>query len=218
MKTIISIIYCIILSQLQLVAQPSLNHQSNNSHQSDMNLIISSILNFNGNYKFSVYDPVLKRRFWISSGKSYNGYTFLEYNKSNSCVRLAKENTIIEVPIIKTNELPVQILVNSSKLDLTLENILPTTAEIQAYKQLQYKNLPNQDAENYQLLKNSADNRIEIFSSTPIENTNIENRATNDSYILSKGSLTLGGRTGKAKTKTTVHSSVFIESQNKTDD
>jgi len=218
MKTIISIIYCIILSQLQLVAQPSLNHQSNNSHQSDMNLIISSILNFNGNYKFSVYDPVLKRRFWISSGKSYNGYTFLEYNKSNSCVRLAKENTIIEVPIIKTNELPVQILVNSSKLDLTLENILPTTAEIQAYKQLQYKNLPNQDAENYQLLKNSADNRIEIFSSTPIENTNIENRATNDSYILSKGSLTLGGRKGKAKTKTTVHSSVFIESQNKTDD
>lgn len=218
MKTIISIIYCIILSQLQLVAQPSLNHQSNNSHQSDMNLIISSILNFNGNYKFSVYDPVLKRRFWISSGKSYNGYTFLEYNKSNSCVRLAKENTIIEVPIIKTNELPVQILVNSSKLDLTLENVLPTTAEIQAYKQLQYKNLPDQDAENYQLLKNSADNRIEIFSSTPIENTNIENRATNDSYILSKGSLTLGGRKGKAKTKTTVHSSVFIESQNKTDD
>ena len=218
MKTIISIIYCIILSQLQLVAQPSLNHQSNNSHQSDMNLIISSILNFNGNYKFSVYDPVLKRRFWISSGKSYNGYTFLEYNKSNSCVRLAKENTIIEVPIIKTNELPVQILVNSSKLDLTLENVLPTTAEIQAYKQLQYKNLPDQDAENYQLLKNSADNRIEIFSSTPIENTNIENRATNDSHIPSKGSLTLGGRKGKAKVKTTVHSSVFIESQNKTDD
>lgn len=218
MKTIISIIYCIFLSQLQLVAQPSINHHSNNFHQSDMNLIISSILNFSGNYKFSVYDPVLKRRFWISSGKSYNGYTFLEYNKSNSCVRLAKENTIIEVPIIKTNELPVQIIVNSSKLDLILENIFPTTAEIQAYKQLQYKNLPNQDAENYQLLKNSADNRIEIFSSTPIENTNIENRATNDSNIRSKGSVTLGGRTGKAKVKTTVHSSVFLESQNKKDD
>lgn len=218
MKTISSIIFYIILSQLQLVAQPSIKQPSDNSLLLDTNLIISSILNLNGNYKFSVYDPKLKRRFWISSGESYNGYTFLKYNKSNSCVRLAKENTIIEVPIIKANASPIQIRVNSSKPGFTLENVLPTTAEIQAYKQLQYKNLPNPDAKNYQLLKNSADNRIEIFSSTPIENTSIENRATNDSRIHSKGSVPYGGRKRKTKVNTTVHSSVFIESQNKADD
>lgn len=218
MKIPIGIIFVIVFFQLQLVAQPSIKKPSNNSYLLDTNLVISSILNLNENYKFSVYDPVLKRRFWISSGKSYNGYTFLEYDKSNACVRLAKENTIIEVPIIKANESPIQILINSSKQYLTFENVLPTTAEIQAYKQLQYKNLPDSDAKNYQLLKNSADNRIQIFSSTPIENTSIENELDNGSQMRYKESVTLGGRKGKAKVKTTVHSSVFIESQNKADD
>lgn len=185
----------------------------------DSSLVISSVININGIYKFSVYDPSLKRRFWITSGKVYNGYTFLSYDKINSSALLSKNDSKFLVPIIKSSDRPIEIVIHELSEEYITNSALPTTAEIEAYRQHQYKNLPDPKAKNYKLHKISADNRIYNFSIAPIENLSneaqignpIDNATSSDDQKL----IHYGGRTQKTKVGTTTHSSVFQESQKK---
>lgn len=213
MKVLINAFFVFSLFQFHFVSFSSTSDATSNLNKIESNLVISSILNLNGNFKFSVYDPALKRRFWISSGRTYNGYTFLKYDTDNSTVYLSKEGKNFQVPIIKSNERPVQITINKPSQNVALENTLPSTAEIQAFKQQEYSKLPNKDAVNYKLLRTSADNRIQTFSLTPIENTYLEKQINDDLSDRTEKSFSLGGRTQKTKVKTTIHSSVYLESQ-----
>lgn len=211
------LLLCLISSRLQAqsVDTAGIIKQNNNT---ESGLIISSVINLNGHFNFSVYDAELKRRFWIRSGRTYKDYTFLEYNTDDSSVSLIKDNQIIRVPIIKANDRPIQLSSSNPSKNNLIKQMFPSTVEIEAFKQDQYKKLPAPDTQNYKLLRNSADNRINNFAATPIENTFEESVDDISNRSLESVSTGAGGRTQKTKVKTTIHSSVFQESQKQAED
>ena len=179
-------------------------------------LIISSIYQFNDKYKFSVYDSRNQRRFWIASGQSYNNYTFVGYDPINYEVQLLKDGIKQTVKLIKANEQPIIVLHQdidqASSKKLTLQQNLPSTAEIEAFRKQEYTRLPDKAHRLYSIKKQAADNKIEAFSRTIAEES-LPQEQVNEPLNDRNKNVILLGRKNPSRVPTTIHSSVFKESQ-----
>ena len=191
-------------------------HAEDHVYENSGDLIISSIYKFNDEYKFSVYDSRNQRRFWIASGQSYNNYTFIGYDPINYEVQLLKDGINQTVKLIKANEQPIIVLhqdINqaSSKI-LTLQQNLPSTAEIEAFRKQEYTRLPDKAHRLYSVKKRAADNKIEAFSRTVAEES-LPQEQINEPLNDRNKNVILLGRKNPSRVPTTIHSSVFKESQ-----
>lgn len=195
-------------------------HAEVHIYENSSDLIISSICKINDEYKFSVYDSSNQRRFWIASGQHYKNYTFVGYDPINYEVKLLKDGINQSVKLIKANEHPIIVLHQgidqASSKKLIVQQNLPSTAEIEAFRKQEYSQLPDKTHRLYTIKKQAADNKIEAFSRTIAEES-LPQKQVDDPLNNRNKNVILLGRKNPSRVPTTIHSSVFKESQKNKD-